>query len=294
MDKYARLFVLLEAKMASQTRSKKSSRSDTVGQEAMSADATMSCFERLLDKKLSELKADLATKDCIKELKDIITVQKNRIDELESKIVIMEKLIENLREDNDDTQQYQRRLCLRIGGVELTKGSNGESGEECLKIVKKIFKELNVSVPDTVIDRAHRIGKTKEYRGKRYRQIIVRFTTWRHRTAVYRARKKSKKYKIWLDLTKRRLKTQDEANSILEAKEKSDDCFVFADVNCRLCVKLDGEFHNFGNLDELRNLVNDTEGENGDEVVEDDEQAEDDGQAKDDEDTESEEELDDP
>ena len=144
--------------MASQTRSKKSSRSDTVGQEAMSADATMSCFERLLDKKLSELKADLATKDCIKELKDIITVQKNRIDELESKIVIMEKLIENLREDNDDTQQYQRRLCLRIGGVELTKGSNGESGEECLKIVKKIFKELNVSVPDTVAHKCQ--GKT--------------------------------------------------------------------------------------------------------------------------------------
>ena len=90
------------------------------------------------------------------------------------------------------------------------------------------------------------------------------------------------------------MKTLDEANSILEAKEKSDDCFAFADVNCRLCVKLDGEFHYFGNLDELRNLVNDTEGENGDEVVEDDGQAKDDGQAEDDEDTESEEELDDP
>ena len=60
------------------------------------------------------MKADLATKDCIKELKDIITVKKP-IDELESKMVIMEQLIENLREDNDDTQQYQMRLCLRIG-----------------------------------------------------------------------------------------------------------------------------------------------------------------------------------
>ena len=198
----------------------------------------------------------------------------------------MEKLIENLQEENDDSQQYQRQLCLRIGGVELTKGSNGESGEECLKIVKKIFKELNVSVPDTVIDRAHRIGKTKEYRGKRYRQIIIRFTTWRHRTAVYRARKKSSKYKIWLDLTKRRLKTLDEANSILEAEEKSDDCFAFADVNCRLCVKLDGEFHYFGNLDELRSLVNNIEGEIGDEV------AGNIGQAEDDKDAESEEELD--
>ena len=109
----------------------------------MRAGTMMSCLERLLEKKLSDLKADLATKDCIKELKDIITVQKNRIDELEDKIVIMEKLIENLQEENDDTQQYQSRLCLRIGGVELTKGSNGESGEDCLKIVKTIFKELN-------------------------------------------------------------------------------------------------------------------------------------------------------
>ena len=152
--------------------------------------------------------------------------------------------------------------------------------------MKKIFKELNVSVPDTVIDRAHRIGKTKEYRGKRYRQIIVRFTTWRHRTAEYRARKKSKKYKIWLDLNKRRLKALDEANSIFGAKEKSDDCFAFADVNCRLCVKLDGEFHYCGNLDEQTSLVDNTEGEIGDEV------AGNIGQAEDDEDAESEEEFD--
>ena len=133
--------------MSSQTRSKKSSKSDTVGQEAMGADDTMSCFERLLDKKLSELKADLATKDCIKELKDIITVQKNRIDELESKVVIMEKLIENLQEENDDSQQYQRQLCLRIGGVELTKGSNGESGEECFKDCKENIQRIKRECP---------------------------------------------------------------------------------------------------------------------------------------------------
>ena len=86
-----------------------------------------------LDKKLSEMKANLTTKDCIKKLKNNIIVQKNRIDELESKIVIMETLIEDLQEDNDDTQ-YQRSLCIRIGGVELTKGSNSKSGEEYLRL----------------------------------------------------------------------------------------------------------------------------------------------------------------
>ena len=82
---------------------------------------------------------------------------------------------------------------------------------------------------------------------------------------MYRARKKSKKYKIWLALTKRRLKALDEANSILEAKKKSNDYFAFADLNCRLRVKLDGEFHYFGNMHELRSPVNNTEGEDGDE-----------------------------
>eukprot|EP00112_Aurelia_sp_Birch-Aquarium-sp1_P003051 Seg1342.8 transcript_id=Seg1342.8/GoldUCD/mRNA.D3Y31 product="hypothetical protein" protein_id=Seg1342.8/GoldUCD/D3Y31 len=102
----------------------------------------MSCLERLLDVKLAELKSDMATKDCINDLKNIIVEQKSRIEELESRVIVMEKLIQNLNGRSDDSEQYQRRLCLRIGGVELKQGANGESGDECLKIVKKIFREL--------------------------------------------------------------------------------------------------------------------------------------------------------
>ena len=75
-------------------------------------------------------------------------------------------------------------------------------------------------------------------------------------------------------------------NSILEAKEKSYDYFALADVNCRLCVKLDGEFHCFGTLDELRSLVSNTEGKDGDE------EDGNDGQAENEEEAESEEEQD--
>ena len=64
------------------------------------------------------------------------------------------------------------------------------------------------------------IGNIKEECGKRYRQIIVRFTTWHHRTEVYRARKNSDKYRIRLDLTKERLKVMGEHLGINKAGQK--------------------------------------------------------------------------
>ena len=69
-------------------------------------------------------------------------------------------------------------------------------------------QDLKVDIPDVAIDRANRIGLVVEDSStkKRYHPIIVRFTTWRHRTAVYRARKATNKLQVRMDLTKRRLK----------------------------------------------------------------------------------------
>ena len=115
---------------------------------------TRSAFEEVLDRKLDSLKEDLATKDDIKDLKAVIEDQKAEIDVLESKIVLMERYVSQPQRASDDQEQYQRRLCLRLNGVEVKKG-DGESGEECLKIVKDTFNELDVDVPGSVIDRAH-------------------------------------------------------------------------------------------------------------------------------------------
>eukprot|EP00112_Aurelia_sp_Birch-Aquarium-sp1_P025219 Seg8281.1 transcript_id=Seg8281.1/GoldUCD/mRNA.D3Y31 product="hypothetical protein" protein_id=Seg8281.1/GoldUCD/D3Y31 len=166
----------------------------------------------------------------------------------------MEKLIDNLEQRSDDLEQYQRRLCLRITGVELKSGAQGESGQDGLKNVKGVFKEVGLDVPDVVIDRAHRIGEVKEIRGKRYRQIIVRFTTWRHRTIVYRARRNSDKYKIHLDLTKKKLKLLIKANDLLEEKSLGY-CYAFSDVNCRLCLNLAGKFQHFESEEQLLRLI---------------------------------------
>ena len=52
---------------------------------------------------------------------------------------------------------------------------------------------MNFDIPDAVIDRAYRIGQTiKTDEGKVTQQVIFRFTTSRHRTAVCRARKEAK------------------------------------------------------------------------------------------------------
>ena len=97
--------------------------------------------------------------------------------------------------------------------MECPTSGESETSEEVLGKVQTIFKEMNLDIPDAVIDRARRIGSpTKSDDGKVTQQVIVRFTTWRHRTAVYRARKEAKSVKFRLDLTKKRFSLLLKAN----------------------------------------------------------------------------------
>ena len=236
---------------------RKQGKGEAVGQD-QPEDELKTCIseellESILDKKLAELKKELATKDCIEKLQATIAQQERRIAMLEANAIIMKKYTERLELGRDDIEQYQRRLCVRITGVEVPADGN-ESSDDCLSKVKNVFKELNVDMPDPVIDRAHRIGKTENKNGKRSRPIIVRFTTWRHRTQVYRVRKNSKKFNVRLDITKRRLNLIDKANTMLEDDERND-CFAFADINCRTCLKLKDGFHFFETEEDLMEIL---------------------------------------
>ena len=202
--------------------------------------------------------------------------QAQTIEKLEARTVILEKYIKqieknakevkHLSEDKfqndavtdqlekrvDDMEQYQRRLCLRINGIPC---ANDESAEDCLQKVKSLVKnDLKVDVPDLAFDRAHRIGKVSQEKekGKTYQSIIVRFTTWRHRTIVFRARKNTRKVRIKLDLTRKRIKLLEQANEMLD---ETDGFFAMADVNCRLCLKLDDGFHYFETENDLKELL---------------------------------------
>ena len=103
-----------------------------------------------------------------------------------------------------------------------------ETSEDCLVKVENVFEKLGLSIPPTVIDRAHRMGREISLKGKKVRSMMVRFTTFRHPSMVYRARKKSNQYKIKLDLTGYRVHLLKQANKKLEGRT---DSHAFCDLN---------------------------------------------------------------
>lgn len=212
------------------------------------------CDESLrgwMEKKFESLEERVATKECITNLMKIIEDQKTRISQLEDKVGVLERHVSYLQKSNDDGEQYQRRLCLRINGIDLPSSGKNESSDDCLQKVREVFDEIGVDIPDNVIDRAHRIGKLAKIEGKWVKQMIVRFTTWRHRSMVYKARKKSSKYSIKLDLTRKRRDIIKKAN---ESLDRDNESFVFADINCNVCWFRKGEFLYFNELQDFDKL----------------------------------------
>ena len=193
------------------------------------------------DAKLKEICSSLL-EDVRTEIMTEVKNQNIKIQKLESDKAMLQNQVAELRkisqknhEENEELEQYGRRLCLRIDGVATEKD---ETSDDVLEKVVEMCKEANIDIPDVVIDRAHRIGNVYEDHSRKVkcRSIIVRFTTFRHRTRFYRAKKKFKKgVKVKLDLTKKRHKLLIEANEYCE--KSSTVKFCYADINCRLRVK---------------------------------------------------------
>ena len=129
-----------------------------------------------------------------------------------------------------------------------------ESGGDVLEFAKSLSKEAKVAVPDNVLDRAHRTGPSYMDRitSEKCKSIILRFTTFRHRTLFYRARKNLKSRCI----VKSRFNLLKKAND--HVKKIRAISFCYADVNCHFRVK----FHDakqedifFSTFDELRDFV---------------------------------------
>ena len=107
-----------------------------------------------------------------------------------------------------------------------------------------IIKESKAEILESFLERAHRIGPTytDNNTGKKMQSIIVRFTTFRHRTLLHASRKNIKSgARIRLDLTK------DRYNLLVSARKRVNNCpevsYVYADINCTLKVKLADESH---------------------------------------------------
>ena len=206
---------------------------------------------------INEIKTELKTKasdNKLEELKNIITEKDRKIEIMESKIAILENTVNILKEKCDDNEQYSRRVSLRISNIPLPHGGK-ETAEQCMEKVKEVIREAGVVIPDVVLDRAHRVGRPKkDDDGSAKQQIIVRFTTWQHRTLLYKGRKNLANAKVYLDLTKTKFKLLKHCQAKVQDNNLVD--FVFADVNCALCVRMkNGAFRYFNSENQLDDIV---------------------------------------
>ena len=144
-----------------------------------------------------------------------------------------------LQNQVEENEQYNRRMCLQIDGVP---SCEKESAEEVLDKVRDLVKEADVIFPDFGFDRAHRIGpvmKDISSDTQKVKGIIVRFTSFRYRTMIYRSKiSLGSKVKIKLDLTKSRYKTLHEAIDLVRDDPLVK--FAYANINCRLKIHLTG------------------------------------------------------
>ena len=78
-------------------------------------------------------------------------------EKLESIIIIHENTIDQLLVKCDDNEQYSRRSCLRIHGVEV---KENEDEDGVMNVLEDCYSSVNLSFDANGIDRAHRIGNT--------------------------------------------------------------------------------------------------------------------------------------
>ena len=223
---------------------------------------TVNDFKAYLDDKIHKLFSSDSISDIkalvqeqsnlILKLTETVNSQKERIDNLEESLTECENSLEVskivsscLIKKCDDLEQYGRRLFLRILDVE---GDDSETSDDVFDKCKELFNNLELGIPEACIDRAHRIGKKTP--GK-VRLIIFCFTTWHHHTMVYRKRKYCINCRITLDPTKAHMDILKEAIDLArESDLKVIISYVFADINCSLCVKLsNGSFKFFNTIE---------------------------------------------
>ena len=181
--------------------------------------------------------------------------------QLEGRVTILEHLVKVQEAKYDDVEQYGRRLCLRVNDVPVTKDETSQEVEDKLR---EEFVKMGLNLPDNAIDRAHRIGRKYQVQQESdnanvtgvitKQQVIIRFTSWRFRTEVYRKRKNSKKFKFKIDLTKRRFMLLKNAKQTTKDVEGVD--YIFCYVNCRLNIKfMDGRVRAFNSESEVASLI---------------------------------------
>ena len=218
-----------------------------------------------LKKIVEQIQEDLknkVTNERIDQLIQTINERDQKITELENRVKELEnnnnelKTMKSLYERKiDDNESYTRRQNLRIVG--LPESNEKETEIDCINKVKAEFEKLgdiHVNL-DLAIDRVHRIGRRKDLHGNLVnRPMIVRFTSWKDRTAIYKKRNKQGDVRFFIDLTKRRFQLKKMAVEKVQGNPKVN--FVYADINNNICLMLPNwEKKVFNSEEELDSLL---------------------------------------
>ena len=120
----------------------------------------------------------------------------NQVAELKDLILEKDQMINQLKDDVkqlevkcDGLEQYSRRNSLRIYGIDE---KEGESPAEI--VLDLVNKDMDLNIEPAALDRVHRVGKRQEARGSR--PLLVKFSTYRDRDRVYRAKARLKERKL--------------------------------------------------------------------------------------------------
>ena len=194
----------------------------------------------------------------LSEIKDLIHLEvekatKKQKEKFDSALHELQKRVVKLEHDHDDLEQYGRRLFVPLENIPAEKD---ESADRVFSKAENILKEACPNFSGDCIDRAHRIGRDyKSHKtNKTCRSVIVGFTSFKHRTSIYRNRNILKNVRVKLDSTKKRHNILKSARSIADGKQ--DVNYVFADINCRLKVVFkDGTSEFFEDISELNELI---------------------------------------
>ena len=170
-------------------------------------------------------------------------------------------VIDRLRTEINNLQQYTRRPCAIIAGIEK---KQNESHEELKKEVEKIIQKVDSGITMDHVDKLHRNGPIRD--GKQ--EVIVRFKSHSDKEVFYKGRKKvgNENIKIRPSLTKANKDLLNTAIDYLDQLHEDDEDdklenpphFVLATVHGQIQLKMkkEHEGRTFYPINSMKDMVN--------------------------------------
>ena len=178
----------------------------------------------------------------MKKIEDKFNEQNTRIEELESKLAIKQNIVGNLEINCDDNEQYSRRSCLRVHGLDFS----SDEDEGVMKKVEKCCSDMGIEFNQNEIDHVHYIGKPymDKTKNKKVRSLIIKFKSWKSKITFYKSRPRNEldrqkepgsSFNVSLDLTKRRYNLLMKSRGLIA----NNPSFAYASchTNCSLVIK---------------------------------------------------------